>query len=303
MPTSPSFTKLLLVVMVLAPCFSSNTSAAAEPRERFALDRGSDAVCVRFARVLNRMNGDQLPGCNRTEPDPAPRFEQLVRKKLPAEELYKISESLLGFAEHGAANHYGKLRRETIDWCARNINPTRCTQNFSDRDSEISHGGRWLETYGRSHFDASNAWTYSPEVDIDNDGIADPVLLLTLARCGGENYKGALEKSQTYAFVMNRKYLGVDEMKTRATFGHPDPNWPASVESDRFRYIGTNLGVFKFRGRTFFYSLMNSFADLDGKRVLDPSLESTVGVFIRERGVTRDVCEYRDRNVRGQGIR
>jgi hypothetical protein len=263
------------------------------------LERGRDlGICVAVLKRLETM-ADVRWQCNHEEPAPAAGFAPLKRKQLSVSEIYEISEQLIGFAEHGTASYYDARRRDTEAWCASPNNKLVCERILQEKQDAAKTGGRWLESYSQSFFAGSVAWRYQLEVDVDNDGAADPVLMLTRDRCGGENYKGVLERSPTYAFIMNPSYKLIDEGKTRQIFGHPQPQWPKVVESQKFRYIGTNLGIFEFRGKTYFYTVMNSFSDLNGQRVMDESLFKTLGVFINENGKTKGVCEFRSHSATG----
>jgi hypothetical protein len=259
----------------------------------YSLERGRDlGVCAAVLKRLETMAGVRWQ-CEHEEPASTAGFALLERKRLSVDEIYEVSEQLIGFAEHGAAGYYDARRRDTDSWCAKPNNALVCERILQAKRDAAKNGGRWLETYSKEFFNASVAWRYKPEVDIDNDGAVDPVLMLTRDRCGGENYKGVLERSPTYAFIMEPNYKLIDEDKTRRVFGHPQQQWPKIVESERFRYIGSNLGIFEFGGKTYFYTFMNSFSDLNGERVMDESLFKTLGVFISEDGKTRSICEFR----------
>jgi hypothetical protein len=116
------------------------------------------------------------------------------------------------------------------------------------------------------------------------------VLLYRADRCGGLDSKNVRELSATYAFVLRPDYRAVDITRTRATFGHPSQKWPV-VDSDRFRYIGSRMSIFSYRGKFYFDTFLTSHADFEDRRVNDPALPSTLGVFLREHGVTNQVCE------------
>jgi hypothetical protein len=252
---------------------------------------GDNAVCKAFAKVVEQMQPDQAPACNRIEPPTRPGFSPLHRAFLASGDTYVLSEQLVGFAEHSSSQYFETKRAETDKWCADPTHAIACKPILAEKQRVLAEGGKWFEPYTKDSMLGATAWRYEPALDIDNDGLPDPVLLLTKNRCGAENYKGAIEGSATYAYIMDRDYKLVDDARTRRVFGHPIPQWPKGLESDRFRYVGNTLGIFVFEDKTYFYSLLDSAADFAGKQVGDASLAKTIGVFLNERGNTRSVCE------------
>jgi hypothetical protein len=282
---------LCLAVGLLSPFRVDGGGAA----PKFSIIRGGDLpVCRAFLDTLNAMKGNEVPSCNQKEPDAADGFARLHRAQLSTGEIYRIAEPLIGFAEHSDSRYFDKRRASEEAFCARIPQPKMCERVLREKAAS-QNGARWLETYGKDFFKTSVAWMYEPEIDIDNDGIADPVLMFTRDRCGSENDKGVLEASPTFAFVMDRKYETVDEERTRSVFGHPTMQWPGGSKAEKFRYIGSTLGIFSFANKAYYYTYLTSFADFENQRVGDDSLENTLDVILDEKGMRRSVCEYRGR--------
>ncbi len=60
---------------------------------------------------------------------------------------------------------------------------------------------------------------------------------------------------------------------------------------NRFRPIGDSMGIFRFKGATYFDTFFDGWGDFEGKRRKDPNIWRTLGVFRREKGRTKQVCE------------
>ena len=274
-------------------------SASNEQPSEFEINEGSElAVCSAYRSQLKDMTSRDILNCGRSEPEPSTGFTPLVRVNYSVDELYFISEALFGFAEHDDPGYFMKWRAQMVEFCKRPDNQLVCERTEEERRKTESHGGRWGESYGRRSLLGSLAWKYNPGVDVDNDGTKDALVLLRPRPCGVENYKGAILSSTTFAFAMSADYRTVDSEKTRRVIGHPNPAWPSGLKSDKFKYIGNELGVFVFGGKTYFDTFLTSYSDFSGRRLMDPSLESTLGVFIHEKGRTRQVCEFRWRHRR-----
>jgi hypothetical protein len=277
----------LVAVLGAAP------ASAAEKKEstNWVLTKGArEEVCAAYAAALNKTTS-KFPHCEREPMPPGAGFLPLNRVPLSADELYKVSEPLFGFAEQGRSDYYDQWRAVRSEFCAKAANANACKRIRAERELTENGGGRWGETYSRSYLLRTSGWKYAPELDIDNDGRSDPVILVRREPCGVEDDKGVFSKSPTYAFVMDQSYSSVDETRTMNIFGHPFSNWPKSIDGKRFRYIGDEIGIVAFRGRTYFDTFLTSASDFENRRMNDPSLAHTLAVFVSEKGRTREVCE------------
>ena len=87
----------------------------------------------------------------------------------------------------------------------------------------------------------------------------------------------------------------MDEKKTKTLIGHPIGGYPEPGGKsfyDGFRPVGNSMGIFRFKGVTYFDTFFNTWGDFEGKRRKDPDIWRTLGVFKREKGQTKQVCEY-----------
>jgi hypothetical protein len=293
---SPQRWIFLAVVFGLLVNVSATRAAspASDRQSEFTIKRGgAEPICSEYIQQLEKMPTRYMLNCGRSEPRDAPQFVPLHRVRLSTDALYAISEQLFGFAEHSDTNYYDNWRKSRIEFCKLASHEKACTLILDERAKAEARGGRWGETYSRDYVSGVEAWKYEPGVDIDNNGTADAVLVLRRQACGDEDYKGALQTSPTYAFVMDASYLHVDIAKTRLVFGHPDPKWPSGMQTERFRYVGDEMGILSFGGETYFDTFFTSVGDFEGKRTHDVSLSSTLGVFLHKHGVTKQVCEIR----------
>ena len=102
------------------------------------------------------------------------------------------------------------------------------------------------------------------------------------------------------AFVLTPDDRRIDQKKTKKEFfGHPTAEGDgtyadrAPVErflpSSAFHWVSSTFASTNYM-ETFF---SQALGDFEGKRKNEPTLDKTLGVFHREDGHTRQVCEYR----------
>jgi len=87
----------------------------------------------------------------------------------------------------------------------------------------------------------------------------------------------------------------VDEEKTKTLIGHPIGGYQKPDGKgfyDGFRPLGEKMGIFRYKGITYFDTFFDTWGDFDGKRRKDPDIWRTLGVFKREKGQTKQLCEY-----------
>jgi hypothetical protein len=99
------------------------------------------------------------------------------------------------------------------------------------------------------------------------------------------------------AFVLSTNGKRLDVQKTERFFGYPGGGYPVTVngkrtQSDRYRPIGVSMGIFEYLGTYYFDTFFSSWGDFEGKRRTDKNIADTLGVFVNEKGNTRQVCEY-----------
>ena len=142
---------------------------------------------------------------------------------------------------------------------------------------------------GRSIF----VWRYEPPVDIDNDHQPDSLLLWQGYGASNADFVCGSEKNghrwwqSQIAYVVDFEAARIDEKRTREIFGHP------AGHNSEFRPIGRKVSIFEYDGLNYFDTFFDSSGDFEGNRQTDPLIASTLGVFLRKGGVTKQVCEYR----------
>jgi hypothetical protein len=96
------------------------------------------------------------------------------------------------------------------------------------------------------------------------------------------------------AFILAASDDRLDVPKTIEIFGHPSGGYHLSdgTISARFRPIGDSIGVFKYQDLYYFDTFFSSWGDFANKRANTPEITNTLGVFLRQYGKTRQICEY-----------
>jgi hypothetical protein len=125
-------------------------------------------------------------------------------------------------------------------------------------------------------------------VDIDNDSVPD---ILVANWLGSSPNIRMADSGDMVSMIFDKNTNRVDETKMRDVFGHSEwVDWPTVIG---FPSLVAPVYVFNYQGRYYFDGLFNQFqGDLVGERRFLRSLDFTMGVFLHERGKTRQVCEY-----------
>jgi len=154
--------------------------------------------------------------------------------------------------------------------------------------------------------DGIYAWRYKYPIDLSNDGNPEHVLvwrgygLSGSAKCGvpAGTRSTVGYRPRQLPFVLQSNFEHIDEVKTAAVFsGHGRPSWVADKpwvpqnSNFPFRPLGRSIGIFEYRGTIYFDTFFDLSGDSEGARVNERKMENTLGVFVRERGSTRQVCE------------
>jgi hypothetical protein len=260
--------------------------------ETFSLTKGKNsAVCEAYVRYLNQSEVKLSPQCSRGFPS-GDGFAPAKAVELSREHLYEIGERVVGFIQNNDQDWYRKERQRLMGFCDEPSKKAICEKNMRDKKLAEDAGGRWLEPLDRVTLSIEPwiaAWRIEPEMDVDNDGTKDHVLFYRDGRCGDIDANDNVLFPNTYALLMDKDYARLDEEGTRRVFGHLH-EWPAA-HTNPFRYVGTQLGMFAFRGHTYFDSFFTTLGNFEGTRTDSASLRNTLGVFIREKNKTQEVCE------------
>jgi hypothetical protein len=146
-------------------------------------------------------------------------------------------------------------------------------------------------------------YRFVPRVDIDNDGETDDIVIWkeTGGFCGELDSGGEPIVLTTSILVLDRNGK-LDMAKTREIVGHPmgptlafgDAQMPMhlrEVSATRFRAIGKTMGIFVFKGVTYFDTFYAEGGDLENRRDGTPNYRDTLAVLRRAGGKTHLVCE------------
>lgn len=280
--------KFISAILVLIFYFSLLVSAESaeeetrrirtEPRyHKFVPTKGKGVeVCDAYLQRLNKTWFEKMPPCDRPENTDVSGFEKLNRVALTAEELYPIYDRVSDFIVRGQ-----KIPNKAID-----LRP-------EDKEGAMFSIKKGLELQRRG------AFRYNPPVDFDNDQKPDNLLVWEQSqfRCGSINEAYPLfpQLGRIIAVMLEPNSLSVDEKKTKALIGHPVGGYPKPDEKgfyEGFRPIGDSMGIFRFKGTTYFDTFFDGWGDFEGKRRKDPNIWRTLGVFKREKRQTKQVCEY-----------
>lgn len=276
----------LSTIIVALLCFTAIKVTAAEKERfvridpsyhKFTLTNGKGIeVCEAYLERLHKTWFDRVPFCDRPENIDIKGFEKLNRVYLSPKEIYPLYYRVWGFLE-GHQYAYDEKARQ-ID-----LKPEEMDSLINAIKQSI--GNRDL-----------NAYRYEPSVDLDNDGVADNLLIWKQHRCG--SIEGVIDypsRGVTIVLVLATDSRSIDEIKTKQLIGHPIGGYPKPDNKgfyEKFRPINNYMGVFRYKNITYFDTFFDSWGDYVGKRRNDPNIARMLGVFKREKGQTKQVCEY-----------
>ncbi len=240
----------------------------------FTLMKGKGtSVCDAYLKRLNTQEFEYAPYCGRPEDDSVPGFTRLNRVPLSAESVYELFPRVEGYA---------RMRQQFDSYPGWTLDDAR----------------KWIRG-------AIMVWGYEPQVDIDNDGMPDKVIVWY--GFGGQwgisndsldcAIRGGRRTSQL-AFILDARKNAIDESKTNAVFwrtkhsviqvDHELINTPFQPP------VGKHIDIFKYLDLYYFDTFYdNEGGDVDGKRKNQASLEDRLAVFLHQNGKTKQMCEYR----------
>lgn len=244
---------------------------------RFQLVEGKGvAVCEANLIRLNEGSYAEHPVCDRPAGDPRAGFAMLRRLELKHEQVQPFWASMRSFLIDGDPD----LWRRHEDWLKERGMPPR----IGDREKQLQamRGETELHVY-----------RFDPPIDIDNDGVADPVLLWQDGHCGDADSLTPRTRIQI-PFLPNSTGDGPDVDATRRLFGNPAGYLlPSGKPLPRFRPIGTRIGLFRFQDLYYLDAFFDEWGDFNDQRRTDPDIRNRLGVFLVREGKTKQVCEYR----------
>jgi hypothetical protein len=233
-------------------------------------------VCEAYLQRLNQTVFHEPPYCGRPENDQIPGFSLLNRVELSGQSYRQLYGHVTQFM--GVRNsHSGEDATGIYDLSFHVI---------------LAHSG---------------AWGYEPKTDIENNGSNLNLLVWgaqqTYPPCGARNEKSPQgARGDQIILVVNEHGDQLDDQKTEALFESPTQGLSKTEYARQggknagtaFQPIGSSMSVFQYRGLYYFDTFYtgNGWTDFQGRRETDKSLNSHLAVFLREHGVTRQVCEY-----------
>jgi hypothetical protein len=265
----------VLSFVIARPALADKTGTAMS--KQFTLTKGRGiAVCEAYLKRLNLVQSDEPPYCDRPEDTEIEGFEHLNRIPLNIDEAFAFGDKVYNFTYRGSQDSFPNGR-------------SSITKNIIQQD------------LGRSIL----AWRYDPPADIDNDGAPDSLVIWQgYGASHGSYVCGSVKDRDPWwqnqiAYIVDFDAMRIDEKRTRKIFGHPVGSYSSVMAGKRkvtlpgFRPIGLKMGIFKYDGLYYFDTFFDSSGDFQGRRQKDPRIGSTLGVFLRKDGVTKQMCEYR----------
>jgi hypothetical protein len=283
---------VLLVVGVMAslPLYAADTPARPGHHYHFDLVKGAGtAVCDAYLKRLNTTDYTSPPYCDRPETTAAAGFSKLIRVPLSAESILVLYPRVSSFMQQRDQGSKEEDERQNTVRKAAGLGPA-------------GPSGETLDTMKGFLRDGLIVWRYDPLVDMDNDGMVDNIVVWQgigvaggTGRCGEDSPRGdRLNYSAQVAFVLAASNDRLDIPKTMAIFGHPSGSYrlPDGTIAKMFRPVGMSIGIFRYQALYYFDTFFNSWGDFENQRAESPDMASTLGVFFRQNGKTRQVCEY-----------
>jgi hypothetical protein len=262
-----SLPKFVLLLFLVA------SDCKATPGEQFTLVRGKHAdVCEAYLARLNATRFEEAPFCDRPENDAISGFATLNREPLAPDVVFDLWPSIASMLKPYA---------NTSDWTL---------------DAAKQELGRNIL-----------AWQYDPNVDIQNDGSSQPVIIFRGSRInwGVESSDfacGVLDRrSPQLAFILNKSNGQVDEIASKRVFWRANPPVVDYTVDDKRHEksidmpIGQHMSVFKFRNLYYFDTFYDDdgWGDYENKRRRTKGLEKILAVFLNQNGKTHEMCEIR----------
>jgi hypothetical protein len=250
-------------------------------RYHFSLIKGKELpVCLAYLERLNAVDyyheaaesALSAPYCGRPENNSVSGFALLKRVPLTVTEARALLPSVFSFTHPGL------------------VGP--------NSGSAVYDFGRIVEP-GQ---EGLSIWRFDSKVDIENNGVPDDVIVwqgfgasLGSGVCGVDyGHTGPwIYRPLQLAYILTADGKMVDESKTQAIFGRQrrdNHDSPRHVEPG-FRPIGTSISIFKFQDLYYFDAEYGGWAMRDKREGSYIKTINTFGLFLRQNGTTRNLCE------------
>jgi len=177
---------------------------------RFWLTYGKGVnVCEAYLERLNQSSYEHHPKCDRPENDEVPGFQALDRVKLSVEQIQPFWPSVATFLASGKVQDWQRGDEESRKLGVR----PRFGRSVEER-LEALRAESTLAVYG-----------YQKQVDIDNDGVADSIVIWRSGNCAGFGPLDLMDYWALIPVVLNTAGDGPDVERTRQLFGHPSAGY------------------------------------------------------------------------------
>jgi uncharacterized protein YecT (DUF1311 family) len=269
---------------------TSANSSGSTHSYRFQLTKGKGIpVCDAYLKRLNTTKFVSPPYCGRAERTSVPGFAFLNRVPLSAEAVHAIFPRVNKFVLSGKQG--SKKEDEAYEALVKGRGGEPSIEPVSNMKEFIQKG-------------EMKVWRYLPQVDVDNDGAPDNVLMWQ--GYGLRTPTGVCGRTVAYthitvgprqpqlAFVLSKDGNRIDIPKTKNIFGKPGGyRLPGGEMLMGFRPIGgESIGIFEYQGDYYFDTFFEPWGDqLNNQRA--EKLVNTLGVFFNKEGKTKQICEYR----------
>jgi hypothetical protein len=260
----------------------------------FKLTKGKNTpVCEAYLQRMNQTNFTEPPYCGRPEADIVPGFAFLQRHWMDRADYIHLYVSVNSFLENRSVETLYVHRKGS--------------------DGKDIFGPPSDEFLPASYL--PSVWLYDSPIDIENNGVRARVAIWNE---DDRSHPSCLEyvgntptpsRSAQWGVILQPDNIGIDAERTKVVFGHPDggilyrtgPQAKGPLRLDPvFRAIGSEVGIFVYRGVTYYDTFFrgDDLGDFYDRRKNDKGLRNVLGVFVRKKNKTQQICEY---DVSGQG--
>ena len=269
----------IAVTSVATPAAPAEEKGSGDQRRyHFAMTKGHGTpVCEAYLQRLNQTQFNDPPYCGRPESTVVPGFAHLKRRWMDRSDYIRLFTYVDSFLQNRPIEDFF-VHRKMSDG----------SDVFGPPGDEIFPGF------------VPAVSVYDPRVDIENDGTTAEVAIWNEddrnhPRC--LQYVGnqaTAARSLQPAVVLKADGTGIDVAGTQAIFGYGDGALASQPKSNRFRPLGTEVGVLRFRGVTYFDTFLSSSGQGHSlaERQSAAKLRDTLGVFLRRDHRTQQMCEY-----------
>lgn len=257
-------------------------------RYHFVLTSGHGTpVCEAYLQRLNLTDFEEPPYCGRPESTTVPGFDLLQRRWMSRADYVRLLPRVGSFLQNRPIEDFYVYRKGP--------------------DGKDILGPPLEDFYSPTFLPF--VWFYAPPVDIGNNGAPVQVVIWSEEDRNDPSCSVPIGPQPLPArpaesgVILTADSSDIDQTRTRAVFQHPDagfwgPTGPHGKGPKKlypgYRPIGTDVGIFRYRGVTYFDTFFTNYelGDFHDARRHDKRLPDTLGVFVHTDLHTQEVCEY-----------